>query len=125
MEDWSGAREMEEGKLRRVHISFLFASDLPFSQGRPLPSPRPLLSTHELARGGPLPVRFRCLDLPARAASLVRSLALESLEIEIRFSRQYFAGRTDRPTATEGWPPAAPQRHAAISLSLSLSRLLY
>ena len=84
--EWRGG---EEGKLRRVHISSLHLICLPHSALilSPLlssPSTRALRSAP-----APSPVRFRCL---------FPFLALESLEIEIRFSRQYFAGPpTDRP----------------------------
>ena len=76
---------------------FLFASDLPsplrshsFSSSL-LSSP----STRALRFApAPSPVRFRCL---------FPFLALESLEIEIRFSRQYFAGPpTDRGASERG-----------------------
>ena len=114
-----GMAENGRGKTA-AGAHFLFASHLPFSAAilpASLPSP---LCARARTRSGPLPVRFRCLDLPARAASLVPSLALESLEIEIRFSRQYFAFRTDRR------PPAAavaPQRHADVPISLPPSLL--
>ena len=84
--EWRGG---EEGKLRRVHISSLHLICLPHSALilSPLlssPSTKALRSAP-----APSPVRFRCL---------FPFLALESLEIEIRFSRQYFAGPpTDRP----------------------------
>ena len=103
VESWNGGKWKREncgGCTFPLCISSAFLGC--HSPGLP-PLPSPLCArARTRTRSGPLPVRFRCLDLPARAASLVPSLALESLEIEIRFSRQYFAWPTDRPTAPAG-----------------------